>query len=91
MGWLDGQCNRVDVQVVGAQAPQRLLARAQRAAIGGVLRQYLGDDEDAFTGDVLDRIGDDLFRAAIAVHLRCVDVRHPELDAQPGTLYRGRT
>ena len=52
-----------------------------RAGAAGVLRQHLADDEQVAARDAANRLGDQLFGAAAAVHLGGVDVREAPRDA----------
>src|SRR5579875_2526875 len=72
-----------NVEIFRPQPPQRLLAGADRPLIRGILRQDLAHDEEPLTIEAPDRLTDDLFGAAVAVHLGGIDVGHSELDAAP--------
>src|SRR5688572_2583370 len=71
---------QVAVEPVGLETGERALAGGPHAGTAGVLRQHLGDEEDLVSPPG-DRLGDDLFRRAGAVHLGRVDMRHAAIEA----------
>src|SRR5690606_3128902 len=72
---------QIAVQPVGLQPFQRLLAGADRAGARGILRQYLGDEEQSVPLGRRERLGDDALGPAGAVHLGGVDMGHAGGDA----------
>jgi len=72
---------QIAVEIIRAQAPERLLAGADRAGVRRVRRQHSGDEEERFARQLGDRVGDEFLRAAVAVHLGRIDVHHAEIDA----------
>ena len=68
----------VAVQPVGTEAGERPLARRDRPLQGGILGQDLGDEEDLVASPG-DRFAD--HHLGVAVHLRGIDVVHPEVEA----------
>jgi hypothetical protein len=72
---------KITVQAIRSEAGERFLTGRDGATAGGILRQYLGDQEDLIAAPV-DGFRDPCFRLAIDVHLRRIDVGHAEVDAQ---------
>jgi len=73
---------QVKVEAVGGEPLQAALAGRDGARAAGVRRQHLADDEHLVAA-ASHRLGDDLFGAAVAIHLRGVDQRYAKLDAEP--------
>ena len=71
----------IEVDIVGAEAPQASLGSRHRSLAGRVLRQHLRDNEHSVTAS-LDGFGDDFLGAAIGVHLRGVHHVHAEVETQ---------
>src|SRR5206468_9996084 len=70
---------KIKVEVVGAEPPEALLARAQRSLERCIRRQDLRGEEDLLPTPT-DRLGDDLLDLAAAVHLGRIDVGEPGID-----------
>jgi hypothetical protein len=73
---------QVEVEPIGAQAAEALLARSHGAGAAGVLRQHLRGEVD-LVAPALDRLGHHLFDPPAAVHLGGVDVRHAQVETAP--------
>src|SRR6185295_8636181 len=69
----------VAVEMVRPQPPEGPLAGLDGAAARGVLRQHLAHQED-LAAPIRDRLSHHLLHAAVAVHLRGVDVIHPRVE-----------
>jgi hypothetical protein len=72
---------QVEVDRIDAQALERSLAGAHELRARGVVGIELAHDEHLVAPPV-DGFGDYLLGAALAVHLRGVDERHAEVDAE---------
>src|SRR5262249_13727463 len=72
----------IEIDAVDLEPVEARLASGDGASAGGVLRQHLADDEDLLAA-ALDGFGHDLLGTAIAIHLRGVDQRHAEVEAEP--------
>jgi hypothetical protein len=73
---------QIEIDAVDLQSSKTLLARGDDLlAAGGIRRQDLRDDEYLIT-PALDRLGDQSFGGAIAIHLGCVYQLESELDAE---------
>src|SRR5262249_33322390 len=71
---------QVDVEPIRPEPPERRLAGGDRALAGGVSGQHLRHEED-LVAPPGDRLPDDLFDPARAVHLGGVDMGHAGIDA----------
>ena len=71
---------QIEIDAIGAQPFEAALAGLDRAFQAGVPGIDLADDED-LVAPAPDRLADDLFGAAVAVHFGGVDQRHAEIDA----------
>jgi hypothetical protein len=71
---------QVQVQAVGVQPPDAVLAGPGRALAGRVVRQHLADQEDLVAA-AGDGPGDQFLRLAVAVHLGRVDQVHAQIQA----------
>jgi hypothetical protein len=82
---------QVEVQALDPQPLEAALAGRDGAPAPGIVGVDLADDEDLVAAPG-DRLGHDFLGAAVAVNLRGVDERHPEVEAQRqrGGLARGR-
>lgn len=72
---------QIEVDPVGTQAPQALVARGRHAEARRVDWQDLADDEDLVTPPA-NGLAYHLFRATVAIHLGGVDERHAEIQTQ---------
>ncbi len=77
---------QIQIEPVGREALQRLLAGRLHAAPARVVRVDLADEKHvvAHTGQ---RFAQQRFRRAVAVHFRGVDERHAEFDARAHRRY----
>jgi hypothetical protein len=71
---------QVHIEIVRLEALQAALARRDRAAARGVLGQHLADEINLLA-TACDDVGDELFGAAVAVHLGRVDQYGTQIDA----------
>ena len=71
---------QVQIEIVGPQALQAVLARRDRAAARRVLGQHLADEIDLLAPP-RDDLRDELFGAAVAVHLGRVDKVQTKVEA----------
>src|SRR5271170_3470861 len=71
----------IEVDLIDAETPETAFAGRHDAAPGGMVRQRLADQEQPVAAPA-DRLPDQLLAAAIRIHLRSIDQRHPEIDAE---------
>ena len=73
---------KIEIDPVGLEPPQTSLASGDNAGARGVLWQHLGHDK-AFVTAPFDGLSHNLLGNSVAIHLRGVDQREPEIDAEP--------
>ncbi|MCY1507879.1 hypothetical protein D9M68_421680 [compost metagenome] len=76
----------IEVDMVDTEMLQAAFAGGFGAVPAGIRRQHLADDE-GLVAVPAHRFADDALRGAIAVHLRCVDQRHAEIEAKLQALH----
>ena len=95
---------KITIQPVGLEASERPLAGHDRSASRGILGKDLGDQENLIAAPGY-RLGHHFLGGARSVHLRGIDMRHPQIKAEtqsgdracavvtfpvPGSLTNGR-
>src|SRR6266404_679140 len=70
----------IQIEIVCAEPPQAALAGSGRAPQRRVVRINLTDEEHRFPA-ACDRLADQSFRLAFAIHLRRINKRHPEIQS----------
>jgi hypothetical protein len=68
---------QVEIEMIGAKTGEARVARPRYAVPRHVSGPYLGDQEYA-VALASNNVSDQFLRAAIAIHLRRVDQRHPD-------------
>ena len=76
-----GPVQEIKVEPVGAEALKARLAGFDGAGPARILRQHLADEEDLIAPR-RNRVADDLFGPAIAVHLGGVDEGDAEIETE---------
>src|SRR5262245_34796263 len=69
---------KININVIGFEAPQASFAGFDRAACCRITGQHLAD-EYHFLAASADRFTDELLRGAVAIHFSGVDQRHPKV------------
>jgi hypothetical protein len=71
---------QIAVQAISPQARQRLLASLARSRSAGIFGKHLRDEEHLIPPPC-DCLAHDLLRPTGSIHLRSVDMIHPEVEA----------
>jgi hypothetical protein len=73
---------QIEIEPVGPQSTQAALARQDGAALGGVLRQHLADQEHVVAPAGYG-FADEDFGSPIGIHFGGVDQGHAEIESKP--------
>jgi hypothetical protein len=72
---------QIEIEAVRSETPQAVLARSDRTRLCRIFGKDLADKEQ-FVAASGDRFADKHLGSAVRVHLRGVDQRHAEIDAE---------
>src|SRR3954468_16648560 len=71
----------IEVQIIGAEPLQTRGAGSERQVSSRVTRQHL-THEKYVLATLCDRLADELLGRAVAIHLRCIDEGHAEIETK---------
>src|SRR3954471_18787784 len=71
----------IEVQIIGAEPLQTRGAGSERLLSSRMTRQHLTHEKNVLA-TLCDRLADELLGRAVAVHLRCIDDGHAEVETE---------